>query len=63
MNQSHTTYASVGVGGSIAVILPWLLKAITGQEMPSEVAIAFDSLFSMAIAYFLHQVPKQEIPK
>lgn len=62
MNQSHTTYASVGVGGSIAVVLPWLLKIITGQEMPAEVAIAFDSLFAMGIAYFLHRVP-QENPK
>lgn len=56
MNDSHTTYASVGMGGSIAVFLPWLLRSIFHVEMPPEVAVSTGTLASGVVAYFLHQV-------
>jgi hypothetical protein len=36
-----------GIGGALALILPWLIKTTTGAEMPVEVALGFGSLFSI----------------
>ena len=36
-----------GIGGSVALILPWLVKVTTGEEMPAEVALGFGTLLSM----------------
>lgn len=54
MNESHTTYASVGAGTSGAVCLSWLISTIFHQEMPPDVAISMASLISMVVGYFLH---------
>ena len=62
MNESHTTYASVGAGGALAVLLPWLLKATLKVDMPADVAVSAATLMSGVIGYFLHQVPKETKP-
>lgn len=56
MNESHTTYASAGVGASGAVCLSWLVSTIFHVEMPPAVAISMASLASMVTGYFLHQI-------
>jgi hypothetical protein len=55
MNDSHTTYASVGAGASVAVCLSWLVKALLHVDMPSEVAVSMASMISMGAGYFFHQ--------
>jgi hypothetical protein len=36
-----------GVGGALALVLPWLIKMTTGQEIPAEVALGFGTLLSI----------------
>jgi len=53
--SSHTTYASVGMGGSLAVLLPWAAKAFLHVDMPPEAAVALATLLSGGFGYFLHK--------
>lgn len=56
MKESHSTYASIGVGGSIAVVLQWLWGLCNKTEMPADVSIALASLISVGVGFFLHRV-------
>lgn len=53
MKESHSTYASAGLGGSVAVVLVWLCS-VCHLQMPDYVAIAWASLLSAAFGRFLH---------
>lgn len=63
MNDSHTTYASLGLGGSIASFLPWMVKAFFHTDMPPEVAVSAGTLISGVVGYFLHQVVLKGVTK
>lgn len=39
--------AGAGLGSAIGIILPWLVKTMTGQEMPVEVAMGFGAILSI----------------
>lgn len=53
--SSHTTYASVGMGGSLAVLLPWAAKAFLHVDMPPEAAVSLATILSGVFGYFLHR--------
>jgi hypothetical protein len=53
--NSHTTYASVGLGGSLAVLIPWVAKAFLHVDMPPEAAVDLSTLLSGGLGYFLHK--------
>jgi len=61
MNRAHTTYAAVGLGANIAVILPWLC-ALGHITMPAEVAVAAGGLIAAAVGCFLHRLPGTPVP-
>lgn len=52
MNPSNSTIASVTLGAPIAILVCWLVKAITGVEMPVEVGAALGGLISALAGYF-----------
>lgn len=36
-----------GIGGALALVLPWLVKTTIGAEIPPEVALGFGTLLSI----------------
>lgn len=62
MNSSHTTYASVGIGGALAIVLPWLLQAMFHVPVPADVAVALGTLSSGVSGYFFHKLNPQLTP-
>lgn len=51
--QPSAKVAAGGIGGSISVVVIWLVNTLFGIEIPSEVAAAFATVISFVSAYFV----------
>jgi uncharacterized membrane protein YfcA len=54
MNNAHTTYASVGMGSSVAGLLVWIAKAFFHVDMPAEAAVAAATILTAFFGRYLH---------
>lgn len=66
MNPSNSTWASVGIGVPIALVLAWILNTTLKVEMPGEVQAAAGAIISAIVGYFFQGGKKsdtEETPK
>lgn len=54
MMPSNSTFASVGLGVPVAVIIAWMLGAFAGIEMPGEVQAALGAIVSAVVGFFFN---------
>lgn len=47
--------AASGIGGSVSVVVIWLVNTVFGIEIPSEVAAAFATVISFASGYLVRE--------
>lgn len=47
--------AASGIGGSVSVVVIWLVNTLFGIEIPSEVAAAFATVISFASGYLVRE--------
>lgn len=47
--------AASGIGGSVSIVIIWLLNIVFGIEVPGEVAAAFATVISFASGYLVRE--------
>lgn len=52
MKPSNATYAGLGIGLPVAIVVSWAMKEFAGVTVPGEVQTAFGCIVSSVVAYF-----------